>query len=240
MSARVYKSFGGESWKRNIVMTPLLVPGFIFGVFFLLNLFVWAKGSSGAVPFGTMLALVLIWFVISVPLSVVGSWVGFKQRVGRPYVPLGRLTKTGCGRADQDEPNPAAGSPDDRQPPHDPIAVPDGNPAIRGDLRGAVLYHDVAVDQQDLLHVWIPVHLLRADDHDGGGDDGSPDVLPAVCGELPVAVAGVCGGGDDGRLCVYQRAHLLGDTGEFWRTDRSGSLCGLLGVDRVCGVHPDR
>ncbi|GAB1212171.1 hypothetical protein ATERTT37_001301 [Aspergillus terreus] len=80
VSARVYKSFGGESWKRNIVMTPVLVPALIFGAFFLLNLFVWAKGSSGAVPFTTMLALVLIWFVISVPLSVAGSWLGFKQR----------------------------------------------------------------------------------------------------------------------------------------------------------------
>ncbi|OOG00370.1 hypothetical protein ASPCADRAFT_202235 [Aspergillus carbonarius ITEM 5010] len=79
VSARVYKSLGGESWKRNIIMTPVLVPALIFGVFFLLNLFVWAKGSSGAVPFGTMLALVLIWFVISVPLSVAGSWLGFKQ-----------------------------------------------------------------------------------------------------------------------------------------------------------------
>jgi transmembrane 9 superfamily protein 2/4 len=81
VSARVYKAFGGEAWKRNIVMTPLLIPGVIFGTFFLLNLFVWAKGSSGAVPFGTMLALVLIWFVISVPLSVAGSWLGFKQSV---------------------------------------------------------------------------------------------------------------------------------------------------------------
>lgn len=81
VSSRVYKAFGGEAWKRNIVMTPLLIPGFIFGVFFLLNLFVWAKGSSGAVPFGTMLALLFIWFVISVPLSVVGSWIGFRQAV---------------------------------------------------------------------------------------------------------------------------------------------------------------
>lgn len=81
VSSRVYKSFGGEAWKRNIILTPLLIPGFIFGVFFLLNLFVWAKGSSGAVPFGTMLALVVIWFVISVPLSVAGSWIGFRQAV---------------------------------------------------------------------------------------------------------------------------------------------------------------
>jgi transmembrane 9 superfamily protein 2/4 len=81
VSARAYKSFGGEAWKRNIIMTPLLVPGFVFAFFFLLNLFVWAKGSSGAVPFMTMVALVLIWFVISVPLSLAGSWLGFKSQV---------------------------------------------------------------------------------------------------------------------------------------------------------------
>ncbi|KAL4778969.1 hypothetical protein BJX76DRAFT_352178 [Aspergillus varians] len=81
VSARAYKSFGGDSWKRNIIMTPVLVPALIFSVFFMLNLFVWAKRSSGAVPFGTMVALVLIWFVISVPLSVAGSWIGFKQQI---------------------------------------------------------------------------------------------------------------------------------------------------------------
>ncbi|KAJ5416287.1 hypothetical protein N7465_004982 [Penicillium sp. CMV-2018d] len=88
VSARVYKTFGGDAWRRNIIMTPLFTPGIIFSTFFTLNLFVWAKGSSGAVPFGTMLALVLIWFVISVPLSVAGSWLGFKQS------PLEGPTKT--------------------------------------------------------------------------------------------------------------------------------------------------
>ncbi|KAL1990442.1 hypothetical protein VTN49DRAFT_6281 [Thermomyces lanuginosus] len=80
VSARCYKAFGGEAWKRNIIMTPLLIPGFIFAVFFLLNLFVWAKGSSGAVPFTTMIVVVAIWFIISVPLSFAGSWLGFKAR----------------------------------------------------------------------------------------------------------------------------------------------------------------
>ena len=91
VSSRVYKSFGGEAWKQNIFLTPVLVPGLIFGVFFLLNLFVWANGSSGAVPFTTMLALLLIWFVISVPLSFAGSWLGFKNQV-RKYVLIARST----------------------------------------------------------------------------------------------------------------------------------------------------
>ncbi|KAH7312839.1 hypothetical protein BKA65DRAFT_516760 [Rhexocercosporidium sp. MPI-PUGE-AT-0058] len=78
-SARVYKAFGGEKWKLNIALTPVMVPGIVFSTFFLLNLFLWAEGSSGAVPFTTMLAIVGIWFLISVPLSFAGSWVGFRQ-----------------------------------------------------------------------------------------------------------------------------------------------------------------
>jgi transmembrane 9 superfamily member 2/4 len=79
VSSRAYKTFGGENWKLNIAATPALVPGIVFGIFFLMNLFVWFKGSSGAVPLSTMLAIIGIWFVISVPLSVGGSWLGFKQ-----------------------------------------------------------------------------------------------------------------------------------------------------------------
>ncbi|MCJ1426879.1 hypothetical protein MMC29_004782 [Sticta canariensis] len=81
VSARVYKTFGGESWKLNIVMTPVLIPGIVFATFFLLNFFVIFKGSSGAVPFTTMLVVVGIWFVISVPLSFAGSWIGFRHAV---------------------------------------------------------------------------------------------------------------------------------------------------------------
>jgi transmembrane 9 superfamily protein 2/4 len=80
-SARTYKSLSGEKWKLNIVLTPLLVPGIVFSTFFFLNLFLWAKQSSGAVPFTTMIVIIGIWFVISVPLSFAGSWVGFKAPV---------------------------------------------------------------------------------------------------------------------------------------------------------------
>ncbi|PGH23583.1 hypothetical protein AJ80_02363 [Polytolypa hystricis UAMH7299] len=79
VASRTYKSFGGESWKKLITLTPLLIPAIAFGTFFVLNFFVWIKGSSGAVPFLTMVFTVLLWFVISVPLSVAGSWVGFRQ-----------------------------------------------------------------------------------------------------------------------------------------------------------------
>jgi transmembrane 9 superfamily protein 2/4 len=79
VSARCYKSFHGEGWKRNFIYTPICLPIFVFGMFFFLNLFVWARQASGAVPFTTMLVMILIWFVISLPLSLAGSWLGFKS-----------------------------------------------------------------------------------------------------------------------------------------------------------------
>ncbi|KAL8775565.1 MAG: hypothetical protein Q9209_000061 [Squamulea sp. 1 TL-2023] len=92
-SSRVYKSLGGESWKRNIAMTPLLIPGIVFATFFLLNLFLWAKQSSGAVPFTTMLVILGIWFVISVPLSFAGSWVGFRHAPITPPVRVNHIPR---------------------------------------------------------------------------------------------------------------------------------------------------
>jgi len=93
VSSRTYKSFGGENWKMNIALTPVFVPGIVFSTFFLLNLFVWAKGSSGAVPLTTMLAIIAIWFVISVPLSVAGSWFGFKQPAVEPPTRINQIPR---------------------------------------------------------------------------------------------------------------------------------------------------
>ncbi|KAI4138831.1 MAG: hypothetical protein LQ341_004497 [Variospora aurantia] len=92
-SARVYKSFGGEAWKRNIATTPLLIPGIVFATFFLLNLFLWAKHSSGAVPFTTMLVILAIWFIISVPLSFAGSWLGFRHAPITPPVRVNQIPR---------------------------------------------------------------------------------------------------------------------------------------------------
>lgn len=79
VSARVYRVFGGESWKLNLILTPILVPSAIFGTVLLLNFFMIFKQSSGAIPFGTLLFLVVLWFTISVPLSAVGSLYAYRS-----------------------------------------------------------------------------------------------------------------------------------------------------------------
>ncbi|KAH9625509.1 hypothetical protein KSS87_012110, partial [Heliosperma pusillum] len=78
-SARLYKMFKGTEWKKNTLKTAFMFPGILFTLFFVLNALIWGEKSSGAVPFGTMLALMLLWFGISVPLVFVGSYLGFKK-----------------------------------------------------------------------------------------------------------------------------------------------------------------
>ncbi|XP_057767826.1 transmembrane 9 superfamily member 9-like [Salvia miltiorrhiza] len=78
-SARLYKMFKGTEWKKITLQTAFMFPAILFAVFFVLNALIWGEKSSGAVPFGTMFALVLLWFGISVPLVFVGSYVGFRR-----------------------------------------------------------------------------------------------------------------------------------------------------------------
>ncbi|KAK6137128.1 hypothetical protein DH2020_029137 [Rehmannia glutinosa] len=78
-AARLYKMFKGTEWKKIALRTAFLFPAAVFIVFFVLNALIWGQKSSGAVPFGTMFALVFLWFGISVPLVFVGSYVGFRK-----------------------------------------------------------------------------------------------------------------------------------------------------------------
>merc|ERR1719206_942320 len=78
-SSRLYKVFGGEDWKSTTILTAFLFPGIFFAVFFVLDMFIWGQKSSGAVPFTTMFALLVLWFGISVPLVFLGAFLGYKK-----------------------------------------------------------------------------------------------------------------------------------------------------------------
>ncbi|XP_078486667.1 transmembrane 9 superfamily member 4 [Ciona intestinalis] len=81
-SGRLYKSLKGQLWKRAAAQTALLYPGICAAIAFLLNFFIWGKHSSGAVPFTTMLAILAMWFGISLPLVVIGFYFGYRKQ---PY-----------------------------------------------------------------------------------------------------------------------------------------------------------
>eukprot|EP01103_Thecamoeba_quadrilineata_P006045 TRINITY_DN15780_c0_g1_i2.p1 TRINITY_DN15780_c0_g1~~TRINITY_DN15780_c0_g1_i2.p1 ORF type:complete len:488 (-),score=39.97 TRINITY_DN15780_c0_g1_i2:22-1485(-) len=75
-SARTYTLCQGTEWKSNTMLTAHLFPGVIFGIFLVLNFVLVNEGSSSAVPFWTLLVLILLWFGISVPLVFIGSRFG--------------------------------------------------------------------------------------------------------------------------------------------------------------------
>lgn len=77
--ARTYKLFKGQNWKQNMFLTATLFPGTVFSIFLVLNFVLIYEKSSGAVPFGTLVALIALWFGISVPLVFFGSYFGFKK-----------------------------------------------------------------------------------------------------------------------------------------------------------------
>ncbi|XP_058785942.1 transmembrane 9 superfamily member 9-like [Vicia villosa] len=78
-STRLYKMFKGSEWKKIALRTATLFPAIVSVIFFILNGLIWGQKSSGAVPFGTMFALIFLWFGISVPLVFVGSYIGFRK-----------------------------------------------------------------------------------------------------------------------------------------------------------------
>uniref|UniRef100_A0A4P6D6W1 Transmembrane 9 superfamily member n=1 Tax=Rhodnius prolixus TaxID=13249 RepID=A0A4P6D6W1_RHOPR len=79
VSARLYKTLKGREWKKTAFLTASFYPGIVFGVCFFLNFFIWGKHSSGAVPFSTMVSLLLMWFGISLPLVYCGYFFGYRK-----------------------------------------------------------------------------------------------------------------------------------------------------------------
>lgn len=83
-AAVTYKMFDGEQWHRCTVATALGFPGLAFTIFFIVNTALWALHSAGAVPFGSMFAIVAMWLGISLPLTFVGAYVGYTREKIEP------------------------------------------------------------------------------------------------------------------------------------------------------------
>ncbi|KAI4380994.1 hypothetical protein MLD38_007114 [Melastoma candidum] len=92
-AVRLYKMFKGTEWKKMALRTALVFPAVVFGIFFVLNALIWGQKFSGAVPFGTMFALVFLWFGISAPLVFVGSYIGFRKPAMEDPVKTNKISR---------------------------------------------------------------------------------------------------------------------------------------------------
>ncbi|KAI5673280.1 hypothetical protein M9H77_13644 [Catharanthus roseus] len=54
-------------------------PGIAFIILTILNFLLWGSHSTGAIPFSTYIVLLLLWFCVSVPLTLIGGFLGTRS-----------------------------------------------------------------------------------------------------------------------------------------------------------------
>jgi len=76
VSGRLYAQMGGAAWTWNLVAQATLFTVPFFCVVFSVNMFAWRCNATAALPFTTMIIVVLIWLLVGVPLCVLGGIAG--------------------------------------------------------------------------------------------------------------------------------------------------------------------
>lgn len=69
------------------VMCGCALPGIVMISTFILNSIVWAHDSTNALPFGTLVLFIFLYFIVCIPLSYIGGHIAAKHmtyKVGRP------------------------------------------------------------------------------------------------------------------------------------------------------------
>jgi len=79
ISSRFFKMFGSDNFILNALLTTVLYPSFAFSIFFIINLFLWHENSSAAVPFKTIVTVLLLWLCCSSLLVIIGAFIGVKR-----------------------------------------------------------------------------------------------------------------------------------------------------------------
>lgn len=80
-SSRLYKSLEGLNWVWNIVMTSCVFSVPFFVIWSVTNSVAWYTGSTQALPFTTIVLLMLVWLMMGFPLTVVGGIAGKNSQV---------------------------------------------------------------------------------------------------------------------------------------------------------------
>ncbi|UPQ97787.1 nonaspanin [Chloropicon primus] len=80
-SGLLFKQLGGKNWVRNNILTSGLFIVPLFLVFSVNNSIAWNAGTTAALPFGTICIMVVIWALVTMPLSVLGGIFGKNSKL---------------------------------------------------------------------------------------------------------------------------------------------------------------
>ncbi|XP_031483990.1 transmembrane 9 superfamily member 2-like [Nymphaea colorata] len=76
MATSTYLQLEGTNWVRNLLLTGCLFCGPLFLTFCFLNTVAIIYNATAALPFGTILVILLIWTLVTSPLLVLGGIAG--------------------------------------------------------------------------------------------------------------------------------------------------------------------
>mmetsp|Transcript_337 Transcript_337/g.782 ORF Transcript_337/g.782 Transcript_337/m.782 type:complete len:475 (+) Transcript_337:100-1524(+) len=86
VSAHLYcrlKGTEGGQWAWNLVLSGTLFPAPLFLMFCFLNTVAIAYNSQTALPFGTIVVIICIWALVTLPLTVMGGIIGRNLAKGK-------------------------------------------------------------------------------------------------------------------------------------------------------------
>lgn len=76
ISSNFYHKINGENWVWNIILTACIFAAPFFFIWSTINSVAWYHGSTQALPFTTILLIMLIWIIVGFPLTVLGGIMG--------------------------------------------------------------------------------------------------------------------------------------------------------------------
>lgn len=78
VGVRLWRTIKGssEGWRSVSWSIACFFPGIVFVILTMLNFILWGSKSTGALPISLFFTLLSLWFCISVPLTLVGGFLG--------------------------------------------------------------------------------------------------------------------------------------------------------------------
>eukprot|EP00887_Chlorella_sp_A99_P002502 scaffold6.g2502.t1 len=70
-----------DGWYKVCWRVACFFPGGTVSVLTVINMFLWATGSSGAIPLGFFFSIIFLWLIVSIPLSYAGGMVAARQEI---------------------------------------------------------------------------------------------------------------------------------------------------------------
>lgn len=79
-AASFYGQFAETAWEKCLLLTGILYLGPLFLIVIILNTVAISVGSTAALPFGTMVVILLVYTLVAIPLLAFGGVIGYRFR----------------------------------------------------------------------------------------------------------------------------------------------------------------